>query len=400
MKYFYIALGIVVLWGIYAFNRFVSLKNRAEEAWADIEVQLKRRYDLIPNLVNTVKGYATHEQSAFENVTKARSAAMGVTGPTEAHAQAENILTGALKSVFALAEAYPDLKANQNFLALQNELSDTKNKIQAALTDALDIMKIGKISDEAGLTKALENIDIAMSGIQAIFDYITQIKELQASWQDIIDKNTMTDAEYQLKQLNKWYEEQTALANSLGMNLGVLNQAYKVQVDQIKATSQSLDVNPMIQLVKDYLDFVNNIQFSDLAPVQSVEQYQNRYNELLGLSRSGDTDATNSLMDFVSSQYLPFLKNFTGDETDYKDLYNELFGPSGTLRNLVVSTSDVLVDGEKIGAGILKAIEPYLIPGEGGINLTIKIGDKTISDLVVSAIRSGDVELISAIGSV
>jgi len=292
------------------------------------------------------------------------------------------------------------LQSDFNELDLSVFSNIAKNKIQAALTDALDIMKIGKISDEAGLTKALENIDIAMSGIQAIFDYITQIKELQASWQDIIDKNTMTDAEYQLKQLNKWYEEQTALANSLGMNLGVLNQAYKVQVDQIKATSQSLDVNPMIQLVKDYLDFVNNIQFSDLAPVQSVEQYQNRYNELLGLSRSGDTDATNSLMDFVSSQYLPFLKNFTGDETDYKDLYNELFGPSGTLRNLVVSTSDVLVDGEKIGAGILKAIEPYLIPGEGGINLTIKIGDKTISDLVVSAIRSGDVELISAIGSV
>ena len=132
MKYFYIALGIVVLWGIYAFNRFVSLKNRAEEAWADIEVQLKRRYDLIPNLVNTVKGYATHEQSAFENVTKARSMAMGASGPTPEHAQAENMLSGALKSIFAIAEAYPDLKANQNFLALQNELSDTENKIQAA----------------------------------------------------------------------------------------------------------------------------------------------------------------------------------------------------------------------------------------------------------------------------
>ena len=132
MTYFYIALGIVVLWGIYAFNRFVSLKNRAEEAWADIEVQLKRRYDLIPNLVNTVKGYATHEQSAFENVTKARSMAMGASGPTPEHAQAENMLSGALKSIFAIAEAYPDLKANQNFLALQNELSDTENKIQAA----------------------------------------------------------------------------------------------------------------------------------------------------------------------------------------------------------------------------------------------------------------------------
>ncbi|MDP2789439.1 MAG: LemA family protein [bacterium] len=132
MKYFLIVLGVLVLWVVYVFNRFVSLKNRAQEAWADIEVQLKRRYDLIPNLVNSVKGYATHESSAFENVTKARNMAMGAQGPTAAHAQAENMLTGALKSVFALAEAYPDLKANQNFLALQNELSDTENKIQAA----------------------------------------------------------------------------------------------------------------------------------------------------------------------------------------------------------------------------------------------------------------------------
>jgi LemA protein len=124
--------GVVVLWVIYAFNRFVSLRTRAKEAWADIEVQLKRRYDLIPNLVNTVKGYATHESSAFEDVTKARTMAMGAQGPTQGHAEAENMLTGALKSVFAVAEAYPDLKANQNFLALQNELSDTENKIQAA----------------------------------------------------------------------------------------------------------------------------------------------------------------------------------------------------------------------------------------------------------------------------
>jgi LemA protein len=87
---------------------------------------------LIPNLVNTVKGYATHESSVFENVTKARSMAMGAQGPTAEHAEAENMLTGALKSIFALSEAYPDLKANQNFLALQNELSDTENKIQAA----------------------------------------------------------------------------------------------------------------------------------------------------------------------------------------------------------------------------------------------------------------------------
>ncbi|MFA6552538.1 MAG: LemA family protein [Candidatus Paceibacterota bacterium] len=130
----YIILGIVVvviLWVIVAYNRFIALVNRAKEAWADIDVQLKRRYDLIPNLVETVKGYATHESSAFENVTKARAAAMGA-GTLADKAQAENTLAGALKSVFAIAEAYPELKANQNFLALQTELSDTENKIQAA----------------------------------------------------------------------------------------------------------------------------------------------------------------------------------------------------------------------------------------------------------------------------
>lgn len=129
--YILIVLIVVVLWAVIVFNSLVVRRNRAEEAWADIEVQLKRRYDLIPNLVNTVKGYATHESSAFENVTKARSAAMGA-GTLADKAGAENVLTGALKSIFAIAEAYPDLKANQNFLALQNELSDTENKIQAA----------------------------------------------------------------------------------------------------------------------------------------------------------------------------------------------------------------------------------------------------------------------------
>ena len=132
MKYFLIVLGVVVVWVIYAYNSFVTLVNRTKEAWADIEVQLKRRYDLIPNLVNTVQGYATHESSAFENVTKARSMAMGAQGPTKEHAEAENMLTGALKSIFAISEAYPDLKANTNFLELQRELSDTENKIQAA----------------------------------------------------------------------------------------------------------------------------------------------------------------------------------------------------------------------------------------------------------------------------
>src|SRR3989344_1633219 len=124
-------IALVVLWIIFAYNGFVRLINRAKDAWADIDVQLKRRYDLIPNLVNTVKGYAKHESSAFENVTKARAAAMGA-GTLAEKGQAENMLTGALKSIFAIAEAYPDLKANQNFLELQRELTDTENKIQAA----------------------------------------------------------------------------------------------------------------------------------------------------------------------------------------------------------------------------------------------------------------------------
>lgn len=125
---------LVVFWFILAYNSFIRLITRTKEAWADIDVQLKRRYDLIPNLVNTVKGYATHENTAFEKVTAARTAAMN-TGSGSSLAEkgkAENILTGALKSVFAIAEAYPDLKANQNFLELQRELSDTENKIQAS----------------------------------------------------------------------------------------------------------------------------------------------------------------------------------------------------------------------------------------------------------------------------
>ena len=131
MTIFLIILVGVVLWAVFSYNRLVTMINRAKEAWADIDVQLKRRYDLIPNLVSTVKGYATHETQAFENVTKARAAAMGAGSLTEKGA-AEAGLAGALKSVFAIAEAYPDLKANQNFLSLQTELTDTEDKIQAA----------------------------------------------------------------------------------------------------------------------------------------------------------------------------------------------------------------------------------------------------------------------------
>lgn len=122
---------LIVIWFAASYNSFVRLVNQAKEAWADIDVQLKRRYDLIPNLVNTVKGYAKHESTAFEKVTEARSKAMGASGLQE-KAQAENQLSNTLKSLFAIAEAYPDLKANTNFLNLQNELSDTENKIQAA----------------------------------------------------------------------------------------------------------------------------------------------------------------------------------------------------------------------------------------------------------------------------
>lgn len=128
-----VAVAVVVLWVIFSYNRLVTLVNQAKEAWADIAVQLKRRYDLIPNLVETVKGYASHESSAFENVTKARAAAMGAgNAAPAAQAQAENMLSGALKTLFAVSEAYPDLKANQNFLQLQKELGDTEDKIQAA----------------------------------------------------------------------------------------------------------------------------------------------------------------------------------------------------------------------------------------------------------------------------
>jgi LemA protein len=122
---------LVVLWLLAVYNSLVRSKIRTNEAWSDIDVQLKRRYNLIPNLLETVKGYATHEKDVFEKVTNARSAAINAHGVKE-QGQAENMLAGALKSLFAVAEAYPDLKANQNFLELQRELTDTEDKIQAA----------------------------------------------------------------------------------------------------------------------------------------------------------------------------------------------------------------------------------------------------------------------------
>jgi LemA protein len=120
---------VVIVASVY--NRFVRLKTRVKEAWSDIEVQLKRRYDLIPNLVETVKGFAEHEKEVLQSVTEARTKAMGAQN-VEDHAEAENMLSGALKSLFAVSESYPDLKTNENFLELQRELTDTEDKIQSA----------------------------------------------------------------------------------------------------------------------------------------------------------------------------------------------------------------------------------------------------------------------------
>ena len=130
----FVLLGVVVLWAILAYNRLITLRNRTKEAFSDIDVQLKRRYDLIPNLVNAVKGYAAHERGVFERVTEARTRALSAekSGNVKDMAQAENMLSGALKTLFAVAENYPDLKASQNFLELQRELRDAEDKIQAS----------------------------------------------------------------------------------------------------------------------------------------------------------------------------------------------------------------------------------------------------------------------------
>lgn len=126
-----IVVVLAVFWFIFAYNRFVKLMTRTKEAWSDIEVQMKRRYDLVPNLVTTVKGYAEHESGTLEKVVQARNVAMQARTTGE-HAEAENMLSSTLKSIFALSESYPDLKANTNFLELQRELADTENKIQAS----------------------------------------------------------------------------------------------------------------------------------------------------------------------------------------------------------------------------------------------------------------------------
>lgn len=122
---------LLALYVIVTYNGLIKLRNRIQNAWAQIDVQLRRRYDLIPNLVETVKGYAKHEQGTFEAVTQARANAINAQGPAD-QARAENMITGALKSLFAVSEAYPDLKANQNFLSLQEELSGTEGRISYA----------------------------------------------------------------------------------------------------------------------------------------------------------------------------------------------------------------------------------------------------------------------------
>ena len=126
-----IIVALIVFWVIVTFNRFIALRNRTKESWSDIDVQLRRRYDLIPNLVETVKGYAAHERELFENVTKARNMAMGAQTVKE-HSEAENFLSSTLKTLFAVSENYPQLRASENFLELQRELRDTEDKIQAS----------------------------------------------------------------------------------------------------------------------------------------------------------------------------------------------------------------------------------------------------------------------------
>jgi LemA protein len=131
----YIALGVglfILIWVIANYNGLVRLRNHTSESWSDIDTELKRRYDLIPNLVQTVKGYAKHEQETLRMVTEARNHAASTTGSPQSQARAENAFVGSLRGLFAVAEAYPDLKANQNFLHLQEELANTEDRIQAS----------------------------------------------------------------------------------------------------------------------------------------------------------------------------------------------------------------------------------------------------------------------------
>ncbi len=156
-----IVVGVVILWLVFSFNRLVTMRNRAKEALSDIDVQTKRRYDLIPNLVESVKGYMSHESGVFEKVTEARTRAMNA-APGKEKVAAENALSGTLKTLFAVAENYPQLKANENFLSLQAELTDTEDKIQAArrfynanvrdLNTAIQVFPTNLIANAFGFT--------------------------------------------------------------------------------------------------------------------------------------------------------------------------------------------------------------------------------------------------------
>src|SRR3990167_4596693 len=136
-----IIVAVVLLWLILTYNKLIVAKNRVEEAWSDIEVQMKRRYDLIPNIVSTVKGYTKHEDSVFTKVTEARTAAMGAKTMQE-HAKTENMLSETLKSLFAVSEAYPALQASTNFLQLQHELTDAEDKIMASRRFMLELEEV------------------------------------------------------------------------------------------------------------------------------------------------------------------------------------------------------------------------------------------------------------------
>jgi len=167
---------IVLLWLVFAYNNLISLRNRAKEAWSDITVQTKRRYDLIPNLVESVKGYAKHESKVFTEVTKARTAAMGAKGMGE-KLKAENNLTEALKSVFAVAENYPQLRASENFSKLQDELSETENRIEASrryyngsvrdLNTKIEVFPTNIFAQKLGFTQ-MELFDVAGSEKAAV----------------------------------------------------------------------------------------------------------------------------------------------------------------------------------------------------------------------------------------
>ncbi|MCB0346470.1 MAG: LemA family protein [Bdellovibrionales bacterium] len=156
---FLIVLLAAAAWTVAAYNGLIKYRVETENAWSQIDVQLKRRYDLIPNLVETVKGYASHEKETLERVINARNSAMGAAGGSEAQrAVAENMLTGALKSLFALSEAYPDLKANQNFLKLQEELTSTENKIGFARQFYNDSVRTYRVKRESFPSNIIANM--------------------------------------------------------------------------------------------------------------------------------------------------------------------------------------------------------------------------------------------------